>query len=88
MIILFGRLWILDSIIADFGGGGGAGVVDCSVVICLVLFERYILIFVWKCLRVNEHWSTDDKGFGGDGCRCYMDSISSNSGVIGYLQSV
>ena len=46
MIILFGRLWILESIIADFGGGSGAGVVDCSVVICLVSFERYILIFV------------------------------------------
>ena len=46
MIILFGRLWILESIIADFGGGGGAGVVDRSVVICVVSFERYILIFV------------------------------------------
>ena len=46
MIILFGCLWILESIIADFGGGGGTGVVDCSVVICVVSFERYILIFV------------------------------------------
>ena len=46
LIILFGRLWILESIIADFDGGGGAGVVDRSVVICVVSFERYILIFV------------------------------------------
>ena len=46
MIILFGRSWILESVIVNFRGGAGAGVVDCFMVICAVSFDGSILIFV------------------------------------------